>query len=1098
MMKFLGIVLLALQAVAVQAQSIRITGKVYAADSNQPLEGVSISIKGKTTGVQTNGEGFFSLDAQATDVLVITYAGYQPIEQKAGAQAISVFLEPQLSKLDEVVVVGYGTQSRGKLTGAVSSVDAKALQSVPRTNVATALQGTVSGLRVQQTTGQPGATPSISFRGGTNFNGSGSPLFIVDGVIVPSLYGINMEDVESIDVLKDAASTAIYGARASNGVVLVTTKRGKKGKTQVSYTFRRATNFVRRNPETYLNGEDYIRWNRRGLGSRFESAQLDNNTGEMNNTRNQLSGAWGWGVFNGWTVPDGRYSTQLLSNNNRGLLSDNRWKWMTDANPFNPGIMDTILYLETTQRQLEDMILQRSTLQEHNVKFAGANDQGNFALSLGAIKDVGIVLGSDLSRLNMNFNGGLNVGKRMKIGLNVSGYSVKANPTYLTADGGGGLTGGLIQRFGGIAPTARFVHDVTGEILPGVDGGTLGNPAYLSDKFINTTGEQRFSGIVNLEYNLLPGLKAIGSAGGFMRYTNAESFTRAYFSGTGGAFINTRNTSFSNVRTMQWQYNGFLEYSKDFGQHRVTVLGGGEYFEAQAYSYSAAGRGAATDFIPYLSAATEAVGIPFSGFNSWNRLTSAIGRVNYSYGNRFLATINARYDGTSRLSTYRYGTFPGVSVGWNMHNEAFWDKINLNGKISAFKPRLSWGTNGSIDPLGDFAAVPQYNNLGIYNGIGGFGATSLINTSLRWERATTFNAGFDLGLFNNRVTLIGDFFVRNVFDKLTSLPLPGYTGFTSFNTNLGQLQNKGVELEAKASIIQAKTPTGLSWDVSANVYHVKNYAVQLPDNGQPNNRQSTTLVWDPKSNSLVHVGGLQEGRRIGLDEVWAPIYDGIYRTKEELDAAANLFNSYLPHINKRVKMLGDARWRDVDRNDTIDFRDMVYVGRTTPTVMGGFSTSLSYKRFSLFVQTDYALGFVIVNQNYLRGMSQVQGSQNGPVDIKNTWHPDNPNGSLPRFYWANHNRNYFRDAGGGTTAPANFWQKGDYLMLREVTLSYDVPAAWLQSKLRNYITQARLYITGSNLHYFTSYNGTFPETGGNDVGRFPLPRTLVVGVNVNL
>jgi TonB-linked SusC/RagA family outer membrane protein len=588
----------------------------------------------------------------------------------------------------------------------------------------------------------------------------------------------------------------------------------------------------------------------------------------------------------------------------------------------------------------------------------------------------------------------------------------------------------------------------------------------------------------------------LGSAGGFMRYTNAESFAKAYQNGTGGAFITTRNTSFTNVRTNQYQYNGFLEYNNDFGQHHITALAGGEFFESRAYSYSASGRGAATDFIPYLSAATEAVGIPYSGFDSWTRLSSAIARVNYSYGNRLSATLNARYDGTSKLNTYRYGVFPGISVAYNLHNEEFFDKINPGQVISSFKPRVSWGTNGSIDPLGDFAATPQYTSLGIYSGIGGFGATSLVNTDLKWERAQTFNFGFDLGLFKNKLVFIGDFFIRNVYDKLTSLPIPAWTGFTSYTTNLGQLQNKGFELEVRYNAIRSTTANGFNWDIGANVSHVKSYAIELPDNGQPLNRQSTTQVYDPASGQVIHVGGLQEGKRIGLDEVWAPIYDGIYRSKEELDAASKLVNSYLPHVNKRIKMLGDARWRDLDKNDTIDFRDMVYVGRTTPTVVGGFNTSLSYKGFSLFVQADYALGFTIVNQSWLRGMSQVQGSQNGPVDIKNTWSPANPNGSLPRYYWANYNRNYFRDAGGSTTAPANFWNKGDYLMLREVTLSYDVPATWLRTSLNNFVQNARVYFTGSNLHYFTNYSGTFPETGGNDVGRFPLPRTLTMGINV--
>ena len=257
-------------------------------------------------------------------------------------------------------------------------------------------------------------------------------------------------------------------------------------------------------------------------------------------------------------------------------------------------------------------------------------------------------------------------------------------------------------------------------------------------------------------------------------------------------------------------------------------------------------------------------------------------------------------------------------------------------------------------------------------------------------------------------------------------------------------------------------------------------------------------IFDPAQNKLVWVGGLQEGKRVGLDEIYAPIYDGLYTSQADVDARASFYNSYLPYTNKRVKLPGDARWRDTDQNDSLDYRDFVYVGRTTPTLQGGFSSNLSWKGFTLFGQFDYSLGFVIVNQMYLRGMSQVQGSQNGPVDVTQTWTPENPTATLPRYYWANYGRNYFLDAGGGTTAPANYWQKGDYVAMRELTLSYETPAQLLSRVTGNRIRGLRVFLTGSNLVYLTGYNGTFPEVGGNDVGRFPLPRTVTLGATISL
>lgn len=1081
---------------SVWSQTKKVSGRVLSEEDNQPLPGVSVSVKGKNTGTQTSADGRFTLDVLESDVLVFSYTGFVAQEIRVGtSEDFALTLNPDAAKLGEVVVVGYGTQSRRNVTGSVSSVDKKVLQSVPRTNLGTALQGTAPGLRVQQTTGQPGSTPIITLRGGTNFDGSGSPLFVVDGIIVPSLFGLNHDDVESIDVLKDAASLAIYGARAGNGVILITTKKGKKGKTQVSYSFRRATNYVRRNSIEYLSAEDYIRWNRIGLANRYQLGKIAGDA-DTTATKNQIFGAWGFGLNSGWTAPDGKYSTQLVTNNNRSLINDPNWNLLIDKNPFNPNITDSILYRSISQEALEDLILQQSNLQEHYVNFSGANDQGAFALGIGSIKDVGMVVGSSLKRLNLNFNGGLNVNQNLKITTNISGYNHRGTPSYLTPDNSGGLTGGLIQRFGGIAPTVRLTHDVTGIVLPGVDGSTLGNPLYLRDKFINRTQEQRFSGSLNIEYSIFKDLKVLLSGSGFMRYTTDESFTKQFQSGTGGAMVSTRATSISNNRTHQYSYNGFLQYSKSLDKHSFDILTGGEFFDRRNYADGASVIGAPTDFVPYLIAGTTAAGVPFSTFNSWNRLTSVISRANYSYDNRYMLQVVARYDGTSQLTDH-YAFFPGISAGWNVHREHFFNQSRLSNYISTLKPRLSWGQNGTLGPLGDFSTVPQYNSAGVYNGLGGFVAGSLANPELSWERTTALNFGIDIGLLKDRITLIADYFIRDVHDKIQNPSVPAWTGFGSYTLNLARLQNKGIELEVKANVVR-RPGDGFNLDLSANFFHVKSYVKELLPNRLERNRQGAIQVFDPETGQLIWVAGLQEGMRVGLDEIWAPQFVGIYRTQQELSDKSNLYTSFLPYSNKRAKQLGDARWNDVDRNDTIDSRDYVFVGRTTPTVQGGFSVFTSLKGFSLFTQFDYSLGFVIANQSWLRGMSQVQGSQNGPVDVKNTWTSENPDAQYPRYYWANYGRNFFTDAGGGTTAPANYWEKGDYLALREITLSYEMPQSLLGSFTRNKVNGIKVYVSGSNLVYFTNYSGTFPEVGGNDVGRFPLPRTVTFGLTVNL
>ncbi len=1010
--KCLRLCLLALFSLVVSltfAQPKRVTGKVLSDDS-RPLSGVSVVIKGKPGGTQTNTNGEYSIEASVGDILVFSYSGFSTREMKVGSSpVIDLSLETKVSELDAVVVTGYGTQKRKEVTGAVTTVNPKVFEHSPSSNVATVLQGNTPGLRVQQRTGQPGTTPTISFRGGTEFGGGGTPLFIIDGVIVPSLYGLDINDVASIDLLKDAATTAIYGARAANGVVLVTTKKGQKGKTRVTYSFSHTTNYIRRNPSEYLSAADYIRMNRLGIQARFRGDSLDNNTGAMNNDRNQLLGSWGWAVNSGWRSAEGLYTTQLLNNQNRHLLNDPRWKLLVDPNPFNASQIDSIIFTDLSAKDREAMILQQVNTTEHNINFSGANDQGSFALSLGMVKDNGIIIGSLLKRINLNFNGGLNVGKNLKITTNIGAYNVdQALPygQFGNVDPEGGAAGGLLQRFVGVAPTVRYVNDTSGVILPGPNDVTLGNPLYWSNLTNNSTNQQRFLGGINLEYTILPFLKILASGSGYYQYTNNNFFTKAYQQGNGGAFNTNRAASFNNTKIIQYTTNAFLQFNKAFKGHNVTALAGTEFYDYKSYVNSGFSQGAPTDLIPWLTASTppSVQGTTIvnpagasSNFNQWERISSAIGRVNYTYLNRYLLTGVVRVDGSSRLKKGNYyGTFPGVSIGWNLHNENFYKGSLVSRYLSSVKPRISYGVNGNVNSLGFFATSQVYNNAGTYNGFGGTYAASYINSDVRWERTNSLNFGADLGFLNEKITLTFDYFVRNVFDKLAGLNISSQTGFSSFTTNLGQLQNKGVEIAVNAKIIEPKKTDGFSLDIGVNYFHVKSYAKKLPFNGLPGNRSNGFFVWDPKNpGQQMYVGGLVEGQRIGLDEVWAPKWDGIYTDLSKITADANVWNTFLPYANKRIKQLGDAQWHQVYKNDTIDARQFVYVGRTTPQHTGGFNVSSSFKGIRLYAGFDYAFGFVILNNQIVRGLSQVQGSQNSTTDVLKTWSPTNPNGTMP-------------------------------------------------------------------------------------------------------
>ncbi|ANH83044.1 hypothetical protein A8C56_20480 [Niabella ginsenosidivorans] len=1099
---------------AMWGQAKTFSGKVVDEGSGNVLAGATVVNKSNAVARIVDENGHFSIEAREGDTLEISFTGYTTKQLQLGQQLnLSVSLSAEAtSKLDEVVVIGYGTQKRREFAGAASKVNPLALEHNPNSNVATALQGTVPGLMVQQTTGQPGTTPRIVFRGGTGFDGTGDPLIVVDGIVVPSLYGLDMNDIESMDVLKDAASAAIYGARAANGVVLITTKRGKKGKTQVQYSIRQTINYPRSIANDYLSAEDYLRMNRLGIKARYIADSLTHT--DIAGDKGQLSGAWGWAFGSTNSSPVGLYTTQLITDANRKYLSDPNWKLLVDPNPFYPGTMDSILYREITAQEREAMIMQRTNTTEHSLSFSGANDQGAFALSLNSVKDNGVIVGSWLKRMNMNFNGSLNVGKNFKVMLNTSAYNLEQGVPYSEPGIAGttGATGGLMQRFLGVAPTVRYYNDTSGTILPGPNDVTLGNPAYWGNLYINSTNQQRFMGSLNIEYKFLPFLKFIASGSGYMLYQNNNYFTKAFQQGNGGSFNTTRSASFSNYRDIQYIYNGFLQFDKNINDHNITALVGGEFQDYKRYTFSGSASGAPTDIIPWLVASnTPSVqgGVivnpsgASSNFSGWERLASAIGRVNYSFRDKYFFTGILRYDGSSRLDSKNfYGLYPGASAGWNLHSENFYKNSAIAKYVSTVKPRISYGENGNLKffdtPAPNYYPTAQvYTNAGVYNGLGGTYAPSYINPDLRWERTNSLNFGADLGFFDNRITLIGDYFIRNVFDKLASLPISAQTGFTSYTTNLSQLQNRGWEFTLNAKIVSPQKEGGFNLDFGATYFTVKNYAVKLPYNGLPGNRQGTIQVWDPNNpGQLLQVNGLIEGQRVGYDEVWAPKWAGIYTSQEMITADASVYNAFLPYAgdNKKFKQLGDAKWYQVYKNDTIDSRQYVFVGRTTPKGLGSFFFNAGFKGIHLYTAFDYAYGFVILNNSKVRGLTQAQGSQNSTKDVLNTWTPDNPNATLPLFYWANQGRS-FTDASGNVVA-ANLWEKGDYLMLREMTLSYSLTNKLLSSILNNKIKGISLSLTGTNLMYITKYSGIFPEVGGVDNGRYPLPKRLTFGAQI--
>ena len=1057
-------------------QEKTITGTIVSASDNIPLPGATIVVKGKSLGTTSDFDGKYSILANKGDILVFSYIGYTNTEITVNSQTvIDVVLAENAGVLDEVVVTGYGKQSRAKLTTSVSKLDNRILETSSRSNAGTALQGIIAGLRVTNTTGQPGATPQIVLRGGTNFNGTGSPLILVDG-IPSSFYALNSDDIESIEVLKDAAATAIYGARSANGVILVTTKTGKVGKSSINYKYKYSVN-NERNDQQYIGAEDHINYNRQSIAWFREVSGNPGAFGAFLNG-NQSAGT-------GNNTTNDPFTTQLLTSSNQYLLNQAGWNSIPDI--LNP--TQEILFYDN--KDVGDRIYQDSEIKDHYLSFDGGNESGTYYLGLGLLDNDGLILGSGFKRYSGKFSGSYRINDNLKVNSNILYSHSNLSRSPLGSDST------VFRRFQGQASTQRTFDTnpdgtMSDQYAVGQNQG-FGNPLYYQDKFVRKNLEQRLAASFGVNWNVLNDFTIAVTGSHFSINNHNENFNKAYRVGsTQGPLRTAREASVSLTRTIRNQLTGTINYKKNFGIHNVNALIGAEYFKDNVFNTSAGTRNSPTDLIQTLNAGAEANGIPYS-FESEFVLSSVFGRLLYDFDDRYLFNFSFRNDGSSRLGNNKFDFFPGASFAWNVHNEAFFEDLSISNFVNRFKPRFSYGVSGNQDVLSNYGVYGSYGSQGVYNGQTGYANSGLSTPNLLWEKATTFNAGLDLSLFDNRLTLIADVYSRDINDKLASLTLPYYTGFSSILTNNGTIRNKGFDLQLNADFIRNQD---LTWSFGATFTKNRNYIQKLPENDNDLNRQGGTLIWNSDTAQEEWVGGFQEGQRSGHDLVVAFEQAGIYASQAEADADNSITDNFVPGASRNKRWAGDVKWVDQNGDGVINNLDRKVIGRTTPDFFGGFTNNITYKNFNLFVKTDFATGHLVWNHMRNKGYAQTQGNLAQPVEVLDSWTPTNTDTEWPRFVFVNGSRNVWRGNESSSSLQnfgnANFWEKGDYLALREVTLNYNVPTG----NFNDVIKTLNVYLTGTNLHYFKSMSGDTPEVGGVQYGQFPVPKTFTLGLNI--
>ena len=1068
--------------------------------TGETVIGASVVVKGTTNGTITGIDGDFSLNnVKQGDIIQISFVGYKTVEVKWNGQPLNVTLKDDTEMLGEVVVTGYGGQQlRTKVTNSISKVKQESLNVGMHSNPAQALSGAVAGLKVIQSSGSPGATPTIILRGGTNLDGTGSPLVVVDGQLRDSMSDINPEDIESMDVLKDAGATALYGARASNGVILITTKRGKAGFREINFKAKLGLSYAR-TPYEFLEAGEYIKAMRKAhwdAGHLFQDKDGNTKT-YWGNWESYLNGKQPFGTGN--NLDQDIYSTQFLNEDNKYLLGRG-WQTVTD-----PITGKEILYKNTDvdKYNLNDPAFS----QDYNINMSGGNDRGTYYAGLGYNRQEGVPVNTFYERYSFITNASYKIADWL-----TSTSSLNYNrANWKNMPGSNGSELNYFGRVRSLPPTVLF-EDEEGNMKLG-PGTADGNQMYQPDQWWNDNQSDKFSMSQSFKIDILKNLSLTANMNWYYSETYQESFTKDY-ENTPGNFVRTRSATAYYNRDFRQTYNAVLNYNETFFlDHHVEVMLGMEYYNKYQRGFEAQGQGAPTDDLPDLSLTDKGEGK--RTINSWHekqRILSFFGRLNYDFKDKYLLSFVFRRDGySSLLGDNRWGFFPGVSAGWIFGREDF---IKEAIPVMSFgKLRASYGINGNASGIGAYTLQGSYgssnsNGSFNYNGNTSYLITELPNPNLRWEKTATFEVGADLSFFANRLNTNLTYYNRLTSDKYAALSFPTSTGFSSVTNNNGEFRNQGIEIELSGKIIDSKDWT---WSASGNIAFNKNKIVSLPDNGMERNRINAFQVYTGNGDEKKWVGGQQEGQEPGILYLYQA--DGIYRSYDEIPA--NLVRKYGSRTyygpeawNKLTAeqqnattnfpiQPGDTKFHDVNGDDVIDEFDKVKVGATSPRWTGGFNTTLRWKNFQLYGRFDYALGFWLYENSGTQSttpwfMGCFQGTYNTPTMYYDTWSESNPNAKYPRYLFADQNgkNNYI--------ASTMFAYRGDYLAIREISLSYSLPES-VAKMLK--MQRAEVSITGQNLGYITgAKNVGSPEANPKDNGAvgqgYSLPRTILFGVNL--
>lgn len=995
-----------------QQEKIIVTGTITDAMSETPLTGVTILVEGTSTGTVTNLEGQYAIEVDPNAVLKISYVGYLTESVNVNNRSkINFSLLDDIESLDEVIVVGYGTQKKSDLTGSISSVSSEELSEGVGASFSELLTGKASGVSVVSAGGEPGGGVSINIRGAASVNASVSPLYVIDGYPMDAggvatgggsgfnssqtdrnpLAGINPSDIESIEILKDASATAIYGARGANGVILITTKKGEEGKCSVTY-------------------DGYF-------GVQEVSKKLD-------------------------LLSADEYYTELYS--------------LIEAGAGSSSDTDVLDEYDGNGTDWQDLIFDKGPIQSHNLSIRGGSKKVKYFSSLNYFNQDGVVIESGYKRYGAKTNLIMTPNDKFEAGVNLT-----ANYEYNNfVSNGFGINGESGTVYSAIFYMPIFpVYDEDGEY--NVQDLDMDHPlanAYGKTAYSNT---YRTFGNAYLEYEFIPGLKAKVSVGGDNHNGRKDIYIdRTTKKGSAVDGIATvRNATKANYIT-----EGTVSYSKEVDNHSVNAIVGATYQKFYQYSSFQEASGFPSDatLTNNLSLGADSL-YEMDSYKACNTLLSYLGRVNYSYNNKYLLTTSLRVDGSSKFGdNNKYGVFPSFSVGWKLNKEDFMQSLPA---ISTAKIRIGWGETGN-QGIDSYTSKTTYSDgtSAILDGnvMTSTAPTRLANPDLKWETTIQSNIGIDYGFYANRIYGSFDYYIKKTKDMILDRSVPASTGYTTKTENIGSAQSSGWEFAINSHNLKGD----LEWNTSLIISGMSSKVLDLGGD--------TIVTGSAGQSTSIFI--LEEGEE--LYSFYGYEVDGIWQTDDDFTVT-----------DENVEA-GDIKFKDQNGDGEITSEDKTLLGNSIPDFQFTLKNTFDYKNFELSIVVEASHGGQMLDENLVDTYYPVEFLRNKYAEpVLNRWTEDNPSNEYPSLV----------NSYGNTQVNSLTVKDASYIKLKTLTLRYN----FNPEKLK-FVKGLSVYASAENIHTFTKYLGFDPSINPNgnqyrriDFSAYPSARTIIGGISVN-